>query len=64
MLLSLGLATLLSGTAIAEQVNVYSYRQPDLLAPLFDAFTAETGIKVNVAFLKKGMIEKLVAEQS
>ena len=48
--------------AQAAEVNVYSYRQPDLIKPLFDAFTKNTGIKVNVAFLKKGMVEKLVAE--
>jgi len=46
----------------AAEVNVYSYRQPELVRPLFDAFTAKTGIKVNVAFLNKGLIEKLVAE--
>lgn len=54
--------TLLATTAIAEEVNVYSYRQPELIAPLTDAFTAETGIKVNVAFLDKGMVERLKAE--
>ncbi|PCH96086.1 MAG: iron ABC transporter substrate-binding protein [Rhodobacteraceae bacterium] len=48
--------------AFADFVNVYSYRQPELVNPLFDAFTAETGIKVNVAFLNKGLVEKLVAE--
>jgi iron(III) transport system substrate-binding protein len=48
--------------AIAKDVNVYSYRQPELVKPLFDAFTAETDIKVNVQFLKKGLVEKLVAE--
>lgn len=48
--------------AIASEVNIYSYREPELVAPIFDAFTAETGIKVNVAFLKKGMLEKLKAE--
>ncbi len=48
--------------AIADEVNVYSSRQPFLVEPLFNAFTAETGIKVNVSFLKKGMTEKLVAE--
>ncbi len=46
----------------AAEVNVYSYRQPDLVKPLFAAFTKKTGIKVNVAFLNKGMVEKLVAE--
>jgi iron(III) transport system substrate-binding protein len=48
--------------SIAKDVNVYSYRQPELVKPLFDAFTAETDIKVNVQFLKKGLVEKLVAE--
>ena len=60
----LSTAVLLSSTAaaLAEEVNVYSYRQPELIQPLVDAFTAETGIKVNVAFLEKGMVERLVAE--
>ncbi len=47
---------------LAEEVNLYSYRQPELLKPLTDAFTAETGIDVNVAYLEKGMIERLTAE--
>ena len=49
-------------TVIANDVNVYSYRQPELVKPLFDAFTEQSGIKVNVQFLKKGLVEKLVAE--
>ncbi len=53
---------LLSLPAAAEEVNLYSYRQPELLAPLTEAFTAETGIKVNVAHLEKGMVERLQAE--
>lgn len=48
--------------AFADEVNVYSYRQPELIKPLTDAFTEETGIKVNVAYLKKGMVERLQAE--
>ncbi|MFT5044324.1 MAG: iron(III) transport system substrate-binding protein [Porticoccaceae bacterium] len=48
--------------AIAEEVNVYSYRQPFLTDPIFDAFTAETGIKVNTVFAKKGLIERLENE--
>jgi len=47
---------------IAAEVNVYSYRQPELIKPLTDAFTAKTGIDVNVAYLDKGMIERLLAE--
>ncbi|WP_289150213.1 Fe(3+) ABC transporter substrate-binding protein [uncultured Salipiger sp.] len=48
--------------ALAEEVNLYSYRQPELLAPLTEAFTAETGIDVNVAYLEQGMVERLQAE--
>ncbi len=48
--------------ALAEEINVYSHRQPELIQPLIDAFTAETGIPVNVAFVDKGMAERLVAE--
>ncbi len=52
----------IAGPAAAQEVNVYSYRQPELIAPLTDAFTEQTGIEVNVAFLEDGMIERLVAE--
>jgi iron(III) transport system substrate-binding protein len=48
--------------ALADEVNIYSYRQPELIKPLTDAFTEETGVKVNVAFLAKGMVERLQAE--
>lgn len=50
------------GTSASEEVNVYSYRQPFLVKPLFDEFTNETGIKVNVVFAKKGMAERLKRE--
>lgn len=51
----------LPAAALAD-VNVYSHRQPELIQPLVDAFTAKTGIAVNVAFVDKGMVERLVAE--
>ncbi|MGR3570825.1 Fe(3+) ABC transporter substrate-binding protein [Brevirhabdus sp.] len=54
--------TLAAPAAFAEQVNIYSYRQPELIKPLVDAFTEKTGIKVNVAFLNKGVTERLSAE--
>jgi iron(III) transport system substrate-binding protein len=57
------LALLLASTQVlAQEINVYSHRQPELIQPLVDAFTAETGIKVNVAFVDKGMAERLEAE--
>ena len=60
-LAALAMATL-AVPALAQEINVYSHRQPELIQPLIDAFTAETGITVNVAFVDKGMAERLVAE--
>ena len=60
-LLALALATT-AAPALAQEVNIYSHRQPELIQPLVDAFTAQTGIHVNVAFVDKGMAERLVAE--
>ena len=61
-LVSTILLILTAGTVAAAEINIYSYRQPFLIQPLTDAFTEETGIKVNVAYLRKGMIEKMTAE--
>ena len=61
-LVSIILLILTAGTVTAGEINIYSYRQPFLIQPLTDAFTEETGIKVNVAYLRKGMIEKMTAE--
>ena len=57
-----GTAALPALSAAAEEVNVYSHRQPELIQPLIDAFTAETGIAVNLAYVDKGMVERLQAE--
>lgn len=56
--------SMLAGQAYADQgeVNIYSYRQPFLIEPITDAFTKETGIKVNVLYSKKGIAEKLTRE--
>jgi iron(III) transport system substrate-binding protein len=46
----------------SKEVNVYSSRLPDLVKPVFDAFTKQTGIKVNFIFLKQGALERLKSE--
>lgn len=56
------LAFLLLSTPAIAQVNVYTTRQPELIQPVIDAFTAETGIAVNLAFVDEGLVERLVAE--
>ncbi|MBN2905841.1 MAG: Fe(3+) ABC transporter substrate-binding protein [Rhodobacteraceae bacterium] len=57
-----GAALAVLAPAAQADVNIYSYRQPELIQPLLDAFTQETGIRTNVAFLTKGMVERLQAE--
>lgn len=42
----------------AEEVNVYSARKEALIKPLFDKFTEETGIKVNMITGKAGALQK------
>ncbi|WP_111978513.1 extracellular solute-binding protein [Algibacillus agarilyticus] len=46
----------------AEEVKIYSYRQAFLIEPILTAFTEETGIKTQVVFAKKGLIERLKRE--
>jgi iron(III) transport system substrate-binding protein len=49
-------------SAQAGEVNVYTYREPGLIKPLFEAFTKETGITVNIVFAKDGLEERIAAE--
>jgi iron(III) transport system substrate-binding protein len=61
------LSLLLTGAAAAPafangEVNVYTYRQPALINPLFEAFTAKTGIEVRVVFAENGLVERLAQE--
>lgn len=46
----------------AGEVNLYTTREPGLVQPLLDAFTAETGITVNTVMLRDGLTERLAAE--
>jgi iron(III) transport system substrate-binding protein len=48
--------------ATAEEVNIYSYRQPQLIDPLLKAFTTKTGINANVVYAADGLNERLAAE--
>jgi iron(III) transport system substrate-binding protein len=50
-----------SGFAEGE-VNIYSYRQPQLINPLLEAFTEKTGIKANIVYASAGLNERLAAE--
>lgn len=48
--------------AQAAEVNIYTTREPGLIQPLLDAFTASTGTKVNTIFLKEGIPERVASE--
>ncbi|MCE2517661.1 MAG: extracellular solute-binding protein [Alphaproteobacteria bacterium] len=48
--------------AIADELNIYSYRQPKLLKPFLDAYSAETGVKFNIVHAPKGLAQRLQAE--
>lgn len=47
---------------IGAEVNIYSHRQPFLINPFLEKFTAETGIKTNVVYATKGLAQRLKAE--
>jgi len=46
----------------ADELNIYSYRQSFLTKPFIERFEKETGTKVNIVFMKKGMLQRLKAE--
>lgn len=52
----------LTGPAAAQEVNLYTTREPGLIQPLIDSFTKSTGIKVNSIFIKDGLAERVAAE--
>ena len=60
-LLSAALLSAIAFPAFAD-VNIYTTRQPELIAPVMDAFTETTGITVNLAYVSDGIVERLKAE--
>lgn len=55
--------TFMAGSAVAaEEVNLYTTREPALIQPLLDAFSKESGVKVNTVFVKDGLLERVKAE--
>lgn len=49
-------------SAQSGEVNVYTYRETRLVQPLFEAFTKDTGIKVNVVSASSGLEQRIKAE--
>src|ERR1700745_1006588 len=52
------------GSAFAQSgdVNVYTYRESKLIHPLFDAFSRDPGIKVNVISASSGLEQRIKTE--
>jgi iron(III) transport system substrate-binding protein len=48
----------------AQQLNLYTTREPGLVQPLVDAFTKSAGVKVNTIFVRDGLAERVAAEGS
>lgn len=46
----------------AEEINIYTTREPNLILPILETFTADTNIKVNTVFVKDGLIERVKTE--
>jgi iron(III) transport system substrate-binding protein len=53
-----------AGGAFAEgaEVNVYTYREAKLIQPLFEAFTQQTGVKVNTLSASSGLEQRIATE--
>ncbi|SUB36379.1 protein FbpA [Pasteurella multocida] len=61
--LALALSAVISTSAMAaNEVNVYSYRQPYLIEPMLKDFEKDTGVKVNVIFADKGLVDRVKRE--
>jgi len=60
--LTASLALIAPAQAAGGEVNVYSYREPQLIEPLLKAFEAETGVVVNTIFASEGLVERIAAE--
>ena len=63
LLLTILLAPVFAGLAIAEEIVVYSARNEHLIQPLFDAYTKETGVAIKFVTDKEGpLMQRLKSE--
>ena len=63
LLIVFGLSILANQPTLAtETINIFTYRQPALLAPMLEAYTKETGIEFKTVYAPKGLVARLQAE--
>jgi len=60
--LALSAAGFAAPALAAEEVTLYTTREPGLIQPLISAFTAQTKIDVKTVFIKDGLLERVKAE--
>lgn len=51
-----------ASAAQAQEVNLYTTREPGLIQPILDQFKDDTGVSVNTVFVKDGLLERVKAE--
>lgn len=62
-ILSSVLSLVVAGNVLADEITVYSARNEQLIKPLFDAYTRETGVQVRFITDKEGpLMERIRAE--
>ncbi len=57
-----GALALPSGAAFAQEINLYTTREPGLIKTLIESFSKAKGVKVNTIFVKDGLAERVEAE--
>jgi len=60
--LSLVGITVFSAQALANEVNLYTTREPGLIQPLLDAYSKKSGVTVNTVLIKDGLLERVRTE--
>ena len=60
VLLAIGLVA--TPAMAAEEINIYTTREPGLIKPLIAAYQDKTGVKINTIFMKDGLAERVAAE--
>jgi len=49
-------------TSRAEEINLYSTREPQLIEPVIASFTAATGIRVRLTYIEDNLVKRMKAE--
>ncbi len=62
MVLACAASAAFGTVASAQEINLYTTREPGLIQPLMESFTKTTGIKVNSIFVRDGLAERVAAE--